>query len=182
MATLEDLEALKELRLSFCGSTLQKSTPNSLIVLWESDGGAGDSAQHEQLFLLPKQGLKPLAFSLSLALLLTSMSTKAAHFFLRTAAEVTGERASTGESRQGGNKHLGGILIGMVSMPGSMKAERAPDSKNFLAHSKECGLISRPIKKAAHNFGTKMRSALGGQSSAQEEKRFLARKSSQARS
>jgi hypothetical protein len=165
MATLEDLEALKELRLSFCGSTLQKSTPNSLMVLWESDGGAGDPAQHEQLFLLPKQGLKPLAFSLSLALLLTSLSTKAAHFFLRTTAEVIEERASTGESRQGGSKHLGGILIGMVSMLGSMKAERAPDSKNFLAHSKESGFISRPIKKASHNFGTEMRSALGGQSS-----------------
>jgi hypothetical protein len=50
----------------------------------------------------------------------------------------------------------------MVSMLGSMKAERAPNSKNFLAHSKESGLISRPIKKAAHNFGTEMRSALGG--------------------
>jgi hypothetical protein len=50
----------------------------------------------------------------------------------------------------------------MVSMLGSMKAERAPDSRNFLAHSKESGLISRPIKKAAHNFGTEMRSALGG--------------------
>ena len=110
MATLEDLELFKELRLSFWGSTLQKSTPNSLIVLWESDGGEGDPAQHEQLFFLPKQGLKPLAFSLSLALLLTSVSTKAARFFLRTAAEVTGERASTGESRQGGSKHLGGYL------------------------------------------------------------------------
>jgi hypothetical protein len=46
-------------------------------------------------------------------------------------------------------------------MLGSMKAERAPDSRNFLAHSKESDLISRPIKKAAHNFGTEMRSALG---------------------
>ena len=91
MATLEDLELLKELRLSFWGSTLQKSTPNSLIVLWESDGGEGDPAQHEQLFLLPKQGLKPLAFSLSLALLLTSVSTKPARFFLFTVAEVTGD-------------------------------------------------------------------------------------------
>jgi hypothetical protein len=79
----------------------------------------------------------------------------------------------------GGEQAFGGILKGTVSMLGSMKAERALDSRNFLAHSKESGLISRPIKKAAHNFGTEMRSALGGgQSSAQEEKRFLATKSS----
>ena len=77
-----------------------------------------------------------------------------------------------------GEQAFGGILKGTVSMLGSMKAERAPDSRNFLAHSKESGLIRRPIKKAAHNFGTEMRSALGGQSSAQEEKRFLAMKSS----
>jgi hypothetical protein len=47
-------------------------------------------------------------------------------------------------------------------MLGSMKAERAPNNRIFLAHSKESGLISRPIKKAAHSFGTGMRFALGG--------------------
>jgi hypothetical protein len=61
-----------------------------------------------------------------------------------------------------GEQALGGILKGTVSMLGSMKAERAPDNRNFLAHSKESGFISRPIKKAVHNFGTEMRSALWG--------------------
>jgi hypothetical protein len=91
MAALEDLELFKELRLNFWGSTLQKSTPNSLIVLWERDGGGDVPAQHKQLFFLPKQGLKPLSFSLSRALLLTSVSTKVACFFLLTITEVTGD-------------------------------------------------------------------------------------------
>jgi hypothetical protein len=90
MAALEDLELFKASRLNLWGSTLQKSVPNFLIVMWERDGGDAP-AQHEQLFFIPKQGLKPLAFSLSLALLLTSVSTKAARFFLLTASEVTGD-------------------------------------------------------------------------------------------
>jgi hypothetical protein len=61
-----------------------------------------------------------------------------------------------------GSRHLEGILIGTVSILGSMKAERAPDNRKFLAHSEESGLRSRPIKKAAHDFGTGMKSELGG--------------------
>jgi hypothetical protein len=63
---------------------------------------------------------------------------------------------------RGGGRHLEGILIGTVSILGSMKAERALDNRNFLAHSKESGLRSRPIKKAAHDFGTGMKFELGG--------------------
>ena len=74
-----------------------------------------------------------------------------------------------------GSKHLEGILIGTVSMLGSMKAESAPDNRIFLAHSKESGLRSRPIKKAAHIFGIGINSELVGNISAQDEKRFLAR-------
>jgi hypothetical protein len=62
-----------------------------------------------------------------------------------------------------------------VSILGSTKAEIAPDSRNFLAHSKESGLDSKPIKKAAQIFGTGINSELVGNNSAQEERRFLAR-------
>jgi hypothetical protein len=168
MAALEDLELFKASRLNLWGSTLQKSVPNFLIVLWERDGGDAP-AQHEQLFLIPKQGLKPLAFSLSLSLLLTSVSTKVARFFLLTASEVTGDCVSVSRSWLGGSKW--GILIGTISMLGSMKAERAPDNRIILAHSKESGLISRPIKKAAQSFGTGMRSTLGGGGRAQPRRR-----------
>jgi hypothetical protein len=65
--------------------------------------------------------------------------------------------------------------MGTVSMLGSTKEERALDNKNFLAHSKESGLRSRPIKKAAHIFGIGINSELVGNISAQDEKRFLAR-------
>jgi hypothetical protein len=91
MAAPDVLRLFKELRLNFWGSTLQKSTPNFFIVLWERDGGGEVPAQHEQLFFLPKQGLKPLAFSRSLALLLTSVSTKVERFFLLTTSEVVGD-------------------------------------------------------------------------------------------
>jgi hypothetical protein len=60
-------------------------------------------------------------------------------------------------------------------MLGSTKAEIAPDYKNFLAHSKESGLNSKPMKKAAHTFGTRTKSELVGNKSAQEERHFLAR-------
>jgi hypothetical protein len=162
MAALEDLELFRASRHNLWGSTLQKSEPNFLIILWEKEGGDAP-AQHEQLFFIPKQGLKPLAFSLSLALLQTSVSTKIAHFFLLSVSGGTGDWASSNRSWQGGGgRHLEGILIGTVSILGSMKAERALDNRNFLAHSKESGLRSRPIKKAAHDFGTGMKFELGG--------------------
>jgi hypothetical protein len=82
MAALEDLELFNASRLNLEGSTLQNSVPNFLRVLWEKEGG-DDLAQHEQLFFI--RGLKPLAFSLSLTLLLTSVSTKIVRFFLLTA-------------------------------------------------------------------------------------------------
>jgi hypothetical protein len=94
MAALEDLELFNASRLNLEGSTLQNSVPNFLRVLWEKEGG-DDLAQHEQLFFIPKQGLKPLAFSLSLALLLTSVSTKIVRFFLLTASVGTGDWASS---------------------------------------------------------------------------------------
>jgi hypothetical protein len=94
MAALEDLELFNASRLNLEGSTLQNSVPNFLRVLWEKEGG-DDLAQHGQLFFFPKQGLKPLAFSLSLALLLTSVSTKIVRFFLLTASVGTGGWASS---------------------------------------------------------------------------------------
>jgi hypothetical protein len=101
MAALEDLELFKASRHNLEGSTLQNSVLNFLIVSWEKEGGDAP-AQHKQLFFIPKQGLKPLAFSLSLALLLTSVSTKIARFFLLTVSEGTGDWASSSRSWLGG--------------------------------------------------------------------------------
>jgi hypothetical protein len=60
-------------------------------------------------------------------------------------------------------------------MLGSTRAEIAPDVKNFLAQSKEFDLNNRPMKKAAHTFGTVTRSELQGKISAQELRHFLAK-------
>jgi hypothetical protein len=73
-----------------------------------------------------------------------------------------------------GGRHLGGILIEMVSMLGSMRAEITPDIKNFLAQSKESDLNNKPMKKASHTFGTETKSVLVGHKSAQEVRSFLA--------
>jgi hypothetical protein len=124
MAVLEVLELFRASVHNFEGSTLQNSAPSFLIILWEVEGGEIRAPQ-EHFFPIPEHLLKPLAFSRSLAVLLTSVSTKIDCFFLLTDSAGKGDWGSTWESWLGGGRHLEGILIETVSMLGSTKAEIA---------------------------------------------------------
>jgi hypothetical protein len=171
------LKLFRESKLRDVGATLQNSSPIFLIILCEIEGGEM-RAQQEHFFPVLEQFLKPLASSRSLALLLTSISTTIGCFCLETASDAWGDCCSTCGSWLGGGRHFGGIRSETVSMLGSTRAETAPDVKNFFAHSKESDLNNKPMKNAAHTFGTVTRSKLPERIPDQELKRFLARKSS----
>jgi hypothetical protein len=81
------LEPFREPKSRDIGATLQNSSPSFLIILCEIEGGEM-RAQQEHFLVALEQFLKPLAFSRSLALLLTSVSTTIGCFCLETASDA----------------------------------------------------------------------------------------------